>query len=69
MISRKPWYRRRSTWWAEEVVRRYGMTEAELNRLADYNAERSRGIVHTEEWQARMADLQRRYNESLARLD
>jgi hypothetical protein len=43
------------------------MTEAELNKLADYNAERSRGIVHTEEWRARMAELQRRYEEALRR--
>ena len=68
-VSRKPWYRRRSTWWAEEVPRRYGLTLDELHALEDYNTEHSRGIVHTEAQQARMAELQRRYNEALARLD
>lgn len=29
-----------------------------FNRLADYNAERARGLVHTPEWQAQMAVLQ-----------
>ena len=68
-MSRKPWYRRRKTWWAEECPRRYGITEDELNRLGTYNTERHRGVVHTEAYQAQMADLQRRYNEALARLD
>jgi hypothetical protein len=31
--------------------------------LAWYNAECSRGIVHTPEYDARMADLQREWNE------
>ncbi len=30
--------------------------------LATYNAERSRGIVHTTEWDAKMAELQREYD-------
>ncbi|WP_326646070.1 hypothetical protein OG884_15575 [Streptosporangium sp. NBC_01755] len=30
--------------------------------LARYNAERARGIVHTEEWQARMAVMQLRFD-------
>jgi len=33
--------------------------------LATYNAERSRGILHTEEWQARMAGLQQRWADNL----
>jgi hypothetical protein len=64
-ISRKPWYRRRSTWWAEECPRRYGLTVAELYALGDYNTERHRGLVHTETVQAYMMELQRRYNEAL----
>jgi hypothetical protein len=31
--------------------------------LATYNAECGRGIVHTSEWDARMAVLQREYDE------
>lgn len=34
--------------------------------LARYNAERARGIVHTPEWDARMAEKQVRYNAILA---
>lgn len=35
------------------------MKVSEVNKLATYNSETSRGIVHTEEWKARMAELQR----------
>lgn len=30
--------------------------------LADYNAERDRGLVHTPEYTARMAEVQERFN-------
>jgi hypothetical protein len=43
-----------------------GLSYYELNQLATYNAERSRGIVHTPEWDAKMAALQRRFNEGRA---
>ena len=36
----------------------------EYERLARYNGEASRGIVHTDEWKAEMADLQRRFDDS-----
>ena len=36
-------------------------TAYEFNDLAIYNAERSRGIVHTAEWDARMAAEQARF--------
>ena len=36
---------------------------AEFGPLATYNAERARGIVHTPEWDAAMAELQCRFNE------
>lgn len=39
-----------------------GLTEVELQRLGAYNAERARGLVHTDEWQAAMAALQARFN-------
>jgi hypothetical protein len=32
-------------------------------QLAAYNAEVARGIVHTDEWKAKMAELQRRFDE------
>lgn len=41
-----------------------GLWPQELDLLATYNAERSRGLVHDEEWIAAMADLQRRFDES-----
>lgn len=34
------------------------MTEYEFDDLALYNAERARGIMHTPEWQAKMAHRQ-----------
>lgn len=34
------------------------LSNEQIERLATYNAERSRGIVHTEEWQEAMAELQ-----------
>lgn len=37
---------------------------ADTERLARYNAERARGIVHTPEWDAAMAQLQRRFDGS-----
>ena len=36
----------------------------EVHRLAVYNAERARGILHTPEWQEEMSQLQRRYDGS-----
>lgn len=35
----------------------------EFDVLARYNAEVVRGIVHTPEWRAKMAELQERFNE------
>lgn len=37
-----------------------------FDQLATYNAERYRGIMHTPEWRAKMADLQREYDAWLA---
>lgn len=34
-----------------------------FERLARYNAEVSRGLVHTDRWQREMADLQAEFNE------
>ena len=37
------------------------LTDAEVFRLANYNSERDRGLLHTPEWQDSMAGLQERY--------
>lgn len=39
------------------------MKRNEIEMLARYNAERVRGLVHTAEWRAEMATLQRQFNE------
>ena len=36
--------------------------ESRWGDLATYNAEVARGIVHTPEWQLKMAEKQQRYN-------
>jgi len=38
------------------------LTNGEINDLATYNSEVARGIVHTDEWKARMSELQTRWN-------
>lgn len=38
---------------------------AEVEMLATYNSEVARGLVHHAEWDARMAELQNRFNEHL----
>jgi hypothetical protein len=40
---------------------------AKFSALATYNAERARGIMHTAEWDAKMADLQREWKATLGR--
>ena len=40
------------------------LSEQEISRLATFNAEVSRGIVHTDEYAAEMAKLQRKFNSS-----
>lgn len=39
-----------------------GLTWHEYSQLMVYNAERDRGILHTQEWQAAMSQLQRKYD-------
>jgi hypothetical protein len=39
------------------------MTEAEVHMLSTYNGERLRGLVHTDEWKAKMAYLQEVWND------
>jgi hypothetical protein len=41
-----------------------GLTGDELSRLATFNGERARGLVHTEEYRERMAKLQSRFDET-----
>ena len=38
------------------------LTDFEINELATYNGECTRGIVHTEAWERRMGRLQSRFN-------
>jgi hypothetical protein len=40
----------------------YGLTEDEYNRLARFNGERDHGVVHTDAYRQRMAQLQIQYN-------
>lgn len=56
--------REREPRWVEHLrtVGPDGLTGYEVERLARYNTERERGIVHTAEWQAEMAELQARFN-------
>jgi hypothetical protein len=51
------WRERRNREWWERWDR-----EHRWDRLATYNAERYRGIVHTPEWDAAMAEEQRAFN-------
>lgn len=41
--------------------------QAQLDQLATYNAERARGIVHTPEWDERMAKAQARFDADVER--
>jgi hypothetical protein len=45
----------------------YPLTAAEMNRLADFNSEVARGLVHTEAYEKKMAGLQARFNKSATR--
>lgn len=38
------------------------MNDRDFYTLANYNSEVARGIVHTEEWKQKMAELQVQYN-------
>lgn len=44
------------------ILRRPPPSSYEFQDLANYNAERARGIRHTEAWQERMAEEQRRFD-------
>lgn len=54
--------RRRTRYQPDPEDRYAGLPEDELNQLGTYNAERGRGIMHTPEWQAKMAALQARFD-------
>lgn len=47
---------------AQAIVDRYALLGDRMdeNRLAVYNAERARGLVHTPEWVAKMDEIQAR---------
>jgi hypothetical protein len=39
-----------------------GLSQHQMNQLSTFNSERNRGIMHTPEYSARMAALQRMYD-------
>lgn len=41
------------------------MPEQDINRLAAFNSEVARGLVHTEEYKAQMRDLQFKYDNAV----
>lgn len=51
----KDWERKR-----REIVERHDLPDADLQLLRIYNQECARGLVHTPEWQWRMAGIQAR---------
>jgi hypothetical protein len=53
---RWPWTR------TTDPEHRSTLSQAEVETLGRYNAEKARGIRHAPEWQERMAELQRRFN-------
>lgn len=57
--------RRIVTTLAATVVRHH-VDSSLIDKLATYNAERSRGIMHTPQWQAEMAELQGRFDTAMA---
>lgn len=59
----RPFFTRRH----EDPLLPCGLHQAELDMLAAYNAERSRGLVHDDEWRVAMADLQRRFDDNQRR--
>ena len=42
-----------------------GLTIVEMSELATYNGERARGLIHTPEHQARMAQLQATFDQAM----
>jgi hypothetical protein len=55
-------WRRRQPSPFEPQERFNGLSMADFNTLAAYNTECAHGIVHTPEWQEKMAALQSRFN-------
>ena len=49
----------------KKIRRKSGLTDRETSLLARFNDEHAHGIVHTQHWRDRMAELQQRYNDAL----
>ena len=49
-----------------QVLQEHEAQKTRTEVLAEYNAERARGIVHTPEWDERMAVLQERFDARIA---
>jgi hypothetical protein len=58
------WERKR-----REITDRFELSEADLHSLRTYNQEQARGLLHTPEWQHRMAGIQARVDQRKAELD
>jgi hypothetical protein len=43
-----------------------GLATIEFHQLSNYNGERARGIMHTDEWCAKMALIQEQYDKVVA---
>ena len=49
-------------WDRDGWLARAGLTAEQVSKLATYNAEVHRGLVHTAEYAAEMVELQRRFD-------
>ena len=47
---------------------RIPMDQYAIHRLGTYNGEVARGLVHTDDWHKKMAELQKRFDEQYAAL-
>lgn len=58
------WERKR-----REISDRHDLSDSDVQSLRIYNQERARGLLHTSEWQHRMAGVQARVDQRKAEID
>jgi hypothetical protein len=56
--GQQDWERKR-----REIIDRYDLSYSDLQSLQIYNQEYARGLLHTPEWQCRMAGIQARLDQ------